>query len=84
MDRIMAEQIHWAAPRGTRDGLKMLADKAGLKGNMSGLLTMLLMEYAERQPEEVKQRITIQKMMTNITKKRTKKSAKPGTSQTGP
>jgi len=66
----MAEQIHWAAPRGTRDGLKMLADKAGLKGNMSALLTMILLEYVDRQPEEVKQRVTIQKMVTHINKKK--------------
>lgn len=66
----MSEQISWAAPRGTRNGLKMLADKAGLKGNMSAFLTILVLEHVERQGEEIQKRHTIIKMVDNMTQKK--------------
>lgn len=69
----MSEQISWSAPKGTRNGLKMLADKAGLRGNMSALLTMLVLQHVERQVPEIQNRHTIKTMVGSMTKKKKSK-----------
>jgi hypothetical protein len=56
------EQLHLTFKPGVIEGMKMLANKTGHK-SMNALIRTLLLEYAQAQPDEIRKRKTIDKMI---------------------